>query len=365
MSDKEYIREKRQEAEELTDIIFEKLFSEEGLSDEAYASFERWISGNPDDANFDRAFREALAKEYSNPESYKLSKEMWPRMAARLWMEEGKKQQTIETKRPNKRRLTPLRRLAVIGSAAAVLALLLTIGNAVWWSPEKTGGEATEQVMARATAPIFVPEKTVKAENSERLVTLPDGSKVTLGANSTLEYGNDFEANRVVRLDGGAFFSVVKHEGSKFEVLAHDVTVRVHGTEFHVNKQEDRAEVILTSGKVEVIKADHSVMLEPNQHCVYELDRGHFSVFDLEAADVENKLFGKLCFDATPLSEALRRTGDFFGMPVEIRAAISDEPVRITFGMHDELDDVLYSLQTITRQKFKYEISTDRVIIHD
>ncbi|TKG94287.1 hypothetical protein EYV94_13465 [Puteibacter caeruleilacunae] len=60
---------------------------------------------------------------------------------------------------------------------------------------------------------------TVKASTSERKITLSDGTKVTLTPNSKLEYPEKFDnKERVVRLDGEAYFDVSKSE-KEFKVV--------------------------------------------------------------------------------------------------------------------------------------------------
>jgi ferric-dicitrate binding protein FerR (iron transport regulator) len=88
-----------------------------------------------------------------------------------------------------------------------------------------------------------------------KTVTLPDGSTVTLNANSSLEYAetwNDHE-DRQVWLDGEAYFSVVHtaHD-QRFQVMTPAMEIEVLGTEFNVNNRQQNTEVVLVSGKVKL-----------------------------------------------------------------------------------------------------------------
>ena len=95
--------------------------------------------------------------------------------------------------------------------------------------------------------------------------TLPDGSEVTLKANSRLRHPRDWSADqdREVWLAGEAFFHVAKkmirdNEGTgqrpaTFVVHATEaVDVAVLGTEFNVSTRDEETEVILKSGSVRV-----------------------------------------------------------------------------------------------------------------
>lgn len=98
-------------------------------------------------------------------------------------------------------------------------------------------------------------EKIITAQLETIESTLPDGTKVTLNANSTIEYPAKFASSeRTVKLSGEAYFNV-KHDISKpFIISSNDIRIAVLGTSFYVNTNADnnKVEVILTEGKVAV-----------------------------------------------------------------------------------------------------------------
>ena len=66
-------------------------------------------------------------------------------------------------------------------------------------------------------------------------ITLADGTKVWLNAQSTLTYSHDFGRNeRNVELDGGAYFEVAKNREIPFYVNTETNQVRVVETHFNV-----------------------------------------------------------------------------------------------------------------------------------
>jgi transmembrane sensor len=86
-------------------------------------------------------------------------------------------------------------------------------------------------------------------------VVLPDGSKVVLEPTASLRYNDTFnKSKRTVRLNGNAFFSVVKNKNLPFIVLTDVITTRVLGTEFTIKKNatSGETEVEVLSGRVEV-----------------------------------------------------------------------------------------------------------------
>ena len=87
-------------------------------------------------------------------------------------------------------------------------------------------------------------------------LTLPDGSKVILNANSSLRITADWTnlKEREVWLEGEAFFEVEKKPATnqKFIVHAKDVDVEVLGTRFNVNTRHETSTVALEEGKVKL-----------------------------------------------------------------------------------------------------------------
>jgi len=87
-----------------------------------------------------------------------------------------------------------------------------------------------------------------------KILTLPDGSEVTLNSNSRLAYDAEFSNhNRHIVLSGQAYFEVKKNELLPFVVQSTHMNVTVIGTGFNVTdyKYEDPA-VEVSHGRVQV-----------------------------------------------------------------------------------------------------------------
>ncbi len=83
-------------------------------------------------------------------------------------------------------------------------------------------------------------------------VVLPDGSMVNLDAASAIAVDFSGSERRVVLLAGQAFFQVSPDPDRFFRVTAADVSVRVTGTAFGVDKLASTVTVSVQSGNVEV-----------------------------------------------------------------------------------------------------------------
>lgn len=104
-------------------------------------------------------------------------------------------------------------------------------------------------------------EQQIQTGNAQlQTVTLPDGSAVTLGANSRLRVPGRlaWQTNRQVWLTGEGSFAVQKVRQNqtrphrKFTVHTHRTDVAVLGTHFTVYTRPRRTEVLLEEGRVEL-----------------------------------------------------------------------------------------------------------------
>ncbi len=103
---------------------------------------------------------------------------------------------------------------------------------------------------------------TRMAQNQEAV--LPDGSRVALGAQSSLVLEYAPEARHLKLTQGQAFFNVAKDKTRPFAVDTGDLQIQAVGTAFDVRKNDGRVAVTVTEGVVEIITdsaardADHS-----------------------------------------------------------------------------------------------------------
>ncbi len=149
---------------------------------------------------------------------------------------------------------------------------------------------------------------------------LPDGSALTLDAQSRIELAYDARRRGARLLEGAAFFAVRHDAARPFVVQARDVTVTVLGTRFGVEIEPGGAVLVqVESGRVRVerggaaqeIGAGEGLRIAPG-----EAPRATTG----PAAPWRH---GRLHFDAVPLDEATARLARYarFGLRTDARAA--------------------------------------------
>ena len=128
----------------------------------------------------------------------------------------------------------------------------------------------------RVEKPIY--NKIVVPRGGEYFVTLSEGTKVWLDADSELEYPVFFSGDfREVKLKGNAYFCVTKNNDKPFVVCAGEFSLKVYGTEFNVNAYDlQNIETVLVNGSIG-FKANESTperMMEPNELAVSDSRTG-------------------------------------------------------------------------------------------
>jgi len=89
-----------------------------------------------------------------------------------------------------------------------------------------------------------------------REIVLPDSTRVYLGPEGTLRYGKNDDHNRLVQLEGEAYF-VVRHDQLRpFTVFTGALSTRDIGTEFNIRYYpgEPSIAIAIASGKVQVLR---------------------------------------------------------------------------------------------------------------
>lgn len=158
------------------------------------------------------------------------------------------------------------------------------------------------------------------ASGQLRTLTLPDGSRVTLNANSRLRYqpGGWGRFDRRVWLEGEAFFEIQKTtDRRRFVVHTDQTAVEVLGTQFDVLARRRRTHVVLLEGRVELrTPARPPLALTPGdwvQVAEHRTTRRRVRP-DAYRAWTEHRLV----FEAVPLADVLQTLEDRYGYRIQL-----------------------------------------------
>lgn len=173
-----------------------------------------------------------------------------------------------------------------------------------------------------------------------KTVTLPDGSEITLNANSSLHYARnwDKEKNREVWIKGEAFFKVNHlHKsgnitaGQRFIVHSQKLNIEVLGTSFNVNNRRGNENVALVTGKIslrlnpEKINADHdlgkvpAMIMKPGDIFRYEEAQHKLSMVSGNTTNYSSWRNNELNFDNTPVADIFQYIEDVYGYQAVVK----------------------------------------------
>jgi transmembrane sensor len=175
---------------------------------------------------------------------------------------------------------------------------------------------------------------------------LPDGTEVTMNANSRLQYAPGWKAgaDREVWVNGEAFFHVSKTpEKSRFIVHLEHVDVIVTGTRFNVVNRPGKENVMLEEG---------SVTLRASCGKVINMHPGDFVAVDKYKAENENVRPDSLMawrkrmlfFDNTPLRDLVDIVYDQYGVRIQLAGDSPEEKTVSGILPNNNLESLLKAL---------------------
>lgn len=209
---------------------------------------------------------------------------------------------------------------------------------------EQSSPTQVEQTLQDGMCKVSTPAATTT------LLTLADGTRVTLNANSTLEYPQSFAdaSERKVRLKGEAHFEVTKNPHRPFVVEAGDMQTKVLGTVFDVKAYRvDSPKVTLLEGKVKVSNQDTSVDIAPGQTATLRLDQIIISK-SLSDEATTSWLHGDFDMDQVALSDAMGDIGSWYNKTVLFKSkANMDKQIHFRFSRKASLAEVLTALNEL------------------
>ena len=317
------------------------------------------VSENVSDARLSQIFGEALGDEPSKEETLAA----WEAFEKKhISSEEEHLSFEKESIVKNEKKVSKARILTWITASVAVAASLFLfifrssqeISQPTEFSmelfSEVTSPKQVEQTLSDGYCVVSTPAATTT------LVTLSDGTRVMLNANSTLEYPASFDDAEVreVRLKGEAHFEVTKNPHRPFVVKAGEMQTQVLGTIFDVKAyRKDAPKVTLMQGKVKVSNADTEVEMRPGQTATLQADKIVVSKASSSASDW---LEGDFDMDQVTLAEAMSDIGAWYNKTVVFQSqANMDKLIHFRFSRRASLQEIITALNEMGVAKVRIE----------
>lgn len=211
-------------------------------------------------------------------------------------------------------------------------------------------GEATTKVVYNILS-------TPKARQYQ--LTLPDGTKVWLNAESSIRYPVAFAGNeRKVEITGEAYFEVVHNASQPFRVFAGKTEIEDIGTHFNVNAYGD--EPLLKTTLLEGAIRVNGQLLKPGQQAQLSGDQGIKIVELPDAGSVVAWKDGVINFSAADVATLLRQIERWYNVQVRIEGQLPDIYLTGTIPNSMKLSSVMKVLEL---NKIKCSLQGNELIV--
>jgi transmembrane sensor len=248
------------------------------------------------------------------------------------------------------------------GKEGAVLTLsdgskmvLDSLGNGIVATQSGTtielkNGRLTYQASGRTGAEILYNTMSTPRGRQFQL-SLPDGSKVWLNAESSIRYPVDFTGNqRKVEITGEAYFEVVKNTAKPFIVAINpQTTVEVLGTHFNINAYNNEPAIATTllEGAVKFSHEKQQSLLKPGQQA-RAATTGKISI--VNDADIDKVMAwknGAFNFEGASLEQLMRQLERWYDITVVYENGIPQKEFTGEIGRNVKLADVVEALHSL------------------
>lgn len=170
-------------------------------------------------------------------------------------------------------------------------------------------------------------------DGSKEGITLDDGSIIYLNMDARLSYPKAFdEEQRLVTLDGEAYFDIARDEDRPFKIRTNHSEVEVLGTSFNVDTDKRRTEVAVTSGKVEVrsLTSDESAILIKDQAAI--VNNKTLKTFTVQNENFVAWKTGIFIFKEENIATIVAELNTFYEEDIVLKKLTLDCPLSASFN---------------------------------
>jgi hypothetical protein len=252
-------------------------------------------------------------------------------------------------------------KLISLGLAALWLGVLLTFSALVFFvadnSSESLSVNKKEEIKNTSDTVVL---KSTSGQIIEKV--LPDGTKVILNAESSLQFPTAFAGRltREVTLTGEAFFDVAEDKDHPFIVKTQGIKIVVVGTAFNLKSYEGdpTIETTLVRGKVVIENnkgtTPKKVEMKPNQKAVFSHDTENITLLDVNLSDTAPWNKATLEFEQEELYNVIKSLERWYGVKIhtekevsmncQLTARIDRESLKETMEVLKSLTGIRYSI---------------------
>lgn len=215
---------------------------------------------------------------------------------------------------------------------------------------------------------IWAPEHILPTKEEERIcmvetgyrektkITLPDSTRVWLNSASKISYPSNFaESERVVKLEGEAFFDVAKNPQRPFVVMFGDSRIKVLGTKFNISaySSEKFYQAALIEGSIEFLTSGATVEMHPSEVLTYDVLNEEMTKAKTDATKYSSWIYNKLEYQNITLDKLVQRLSSIYGVQINCKPGeYLSQPFGVMLDLRESLPNILDGLTLIMPVKW-------------
>ncbi len=192
----------------------------------------------------------------------------------------------------------PIKLMNIVKIAAI---LLITFG--LGWSSQYIPIFNKQQIAEAFMREITVPKGQINQ------IFLADGTRIWINSESKLTLPSVFAPNeRVVKLNGEAFFEVAKDKTRPFMVEVNGQQIKVFGTSFNVRAYDNsnKIETTLETGQIQLHVGNETIMLNPGEQSLFNKIEKQLVISKVDPVNFSSWKEGRYEFQNEDLIEVLK-----------------------------------------------------------
>ncbi|WP_299528010.1 FecR family protein [uncultured Lutibacter sp.] len=203
-------------------------------------------------------------------------------------------------------------------------------------------------------------------------LVLSDGTRIKLNAGSSIKYPVKFleGKDRIVYLNGEAFFDVTKDQKHPFIVNANEINIRVLGTQFNVSSypEDQQINTVLVEGAVSIYNKEEAYnkntasLLTSGHKAEWVKNRKSISIEEADTSIYTAWMDGKLIFKDLPFKTIIKKLERRYNVTIENNNELLGEK---RYDGTFDIETIEQVLNTLNKHfAIQYTIKNNQIIIN-
>lgn len=209
-------------------------------------------------------------------------------------------------------------------------------------------------------------QRFTTAPGERKKLRLPDGSSLTLNANSCITILSSYgKGQRTVELNGEAFFDIKPQSANPFKVRTKHMIIQVLGTSFNVKDYaaQNAINIAVTTGRIRVKEKtnNHSLLLTANESCSYDQIEWRFKL--RSGAHDKDWISGNIVLEHVTFNDLTSTFQNMYGMRLTSKdASVLQNQYTLTMKYSRTATETVETICHILNKQYRKEANGNLTI---